>query len=238
MSFFIKHAKANRSGVLVMLGFQLFLFLLGFFMVLGINRFINEDRDYAAIASMMALMGTVFGGLVRGAGAPTRYCMAVSMGHTRRAYMIADPIITAINSLIGIGAAFLLNKFELWMYSLIYPGWELSFDVFVVFKLWQIPIFVIGLCILDFCLGALQLRFGAKGFAAVWFPFCFLPMICMNSIEAAKEGGTSLLAQLGNGILFLVGLLSPAAWAAAGIVLVLVLVVLSGLCYRSAAIKA
>ena len=51
MNFFIKHLKANRAGVLIMLGFQAALFLFGFLIVVCINAFVNEDRDYAAIGS-------------------------------------------------------------------------------------------------------------------------------------------------------------------------------------------
>lgn len=237
MSFFLKHLKVNRGGVLVMLVFQAALFLMGFLIVVVINAFVNEDRDYAAIGGMMALMATLFGGLVRGSGGMNRYRMAVSMGQTRRAYMLADPIITMFNTLVGIGFAWLLDKFELWIYSVLYPGWELDLDVFVAMKWWYYPIFILGICFLDFCFGALQLRFGNMGFALVWFPLCFLPMIIGNSVHAVEEGGTSLLAQIGRGILFLIGLLSPAMWAAVGILLVLGLLVLSVLCYRKAEVR-
>lgn len=237
MSFFIKHLKVNRDGIPIMLVFQLALFLTGVLIVAAINAFVNEDRDYAAIGSMMALMATLFGGLVRGSGAMNRYRMAVSMGHTRLGYMLADPVITAINTLVGIAFAWLLNQFELWLYSVVYPGWKLDFDVFVVMKWWYYPIFVLAICILDFCFGALQLRFGNKGFAAIWFPLCFLPMIAGNSVDAAKEGSTSLLAQIGKGILFLAGLLSPGAWLGVLIVFLLGLLALSVLCYRKAEVR-
>ncbi len=68
MDFFVKHWKVNRSGTLMMLAFQLGLFLMGVVMVLGINAFLNDDRDYAAVGGMMALMATVMGGLARGSG--------------------------------------------------------------------------------------------------------------------------------------------------------------------------
>ena len=86
--------------------------------------------------------------------------------------------------------------------------------------------------------GALLLRFGSKGFAAVWFPLCFLPLIVMKSVDAAADGGASLLAQIGRGIAFLTGLLSPAVWCAAGILLALALLALSALCYSRSEIKA
>ena len=70
------------------------------------------------------------------------------------------------------------------------------------------------------------------------FPLCFGPMIVSNSIAAVKNGSGSLLAQIGRGIAFLIGLLSPAMWCAAGILLALALLVLSALCYGRAEIKA
>lgn len=237
MSFFLRHLRANRSGVLVMLAFQGGLFLFGFLLVVIVNAFLNDEQDYAAIGSMMALMGAVFGGLLRGQGAPARYRMALSMGHTRRSYILADPVITALNCLVGIGAAWLLSKLEMWVYGLLYPGWECDFDVIAMFKWWYVPILVAAVCLLDFCLGALQLRFGPKGFAAIWFPLCFGPMIVANSLDAAEEGGTSLLARIGHGIFFLAGLLSPAMWAAAGAALLLALVALSALCYSRSEIR-
>lgn len=235
--FFVKHLKVNRNGIPIMLAFQLALFLTGVIIVVVINATVNDDRDYAAIGGMMALMATLFGGLVRGSGAMNRYRLAVSMGHTRRSYMLADPVITMLNTLVGLVFAWLLNKFELWLYGVLYPGWELDFDVFVVMKWWYYLIFILVICVLDFCFGALQIRFGNAGFAAVWFPLCFLPMIAGNSVDAAREGGASLLAQIGRGILFLTGLLSPAMWAAVGIVVVLGLLVLSVLCYRKAEVR-
>lgn len=234
MNFFIRHMKVNRNGVLIMLGFQAALFLAGVLIVVCINAFVNQDRDYAAIGSMMALVATVFGGLVRGNGGAHRYHMAVSMGRTRRSYMLADPVLTAMNCLVGIAFAWALNKLELWIYSVLYPGWEMQFDLHSVMKWWFYAIFIAGICVVDFCFGALQLKFGAKGFAAIWFPCCFAPMIISNTVRAAQEGGTSLLAQIGHGILFLVGLLRPSMWAAVGVVILLALLVLSVMCYRTA----
>ena len=231
MSFFFKHLRANRSGTLIMLAMQGGLFLFGVLMVLGVNTFLNDEQDYAAIGSMMALFGTVFGGLLRGSGAPVRFRMALSMGHTRRAYILADPVITFINCLIGVGAAWLLGKLELWLYGLLYPGWMCDFDVSIIFRWWSILLLAAVVSIADFCMGAFQLRFGAKGFMAIWFPLCFSPMIVVNCLNAAEEGGASLMAQIGRGLIFLAGLLTPAMWAAVGAALLLVLVALSALCY-------
>ena len=50
MRFFLQHMRANRDGMLIMLGIQGGLFLLGVLIVLGINAGLNDERDYAAIA--------------------------------------------------------------------------------------------------------------------------------------------------------------------------------------------
>ena len=236
MNFFVRHLKVHRSGVLLMLAFQAGLFLLGVVMVLGINAFWNDEQDYAAIGGMMALMAAVIGGFVRGTGM-SRYRLAVSMGWTRRAYMLADSLMTMLFVTAGAAFAALLNQLEIWLYSVIYPGWELDMNIFAMVPWWFYPLFVVGITVLDFLFGALVLRFGTKGFAFVWFPLCFLPMIIGNSVDAAREGSASLLAQLGRGIVFVIGLLSPAMWAAAGAALVLVLLVLSVLCYRRAEVR-
>lgn len=62
-------------------------------------------------------------------------------------------------------------------------------------------------------------------------PLCFSPMIVVNGLNAAEEGGASLMAQIGRGLIFLAGLLTPAMWTAVGAALLLVLVALSALCY-------
>ncbi len=236
MDFFVRYWKVNRGGMLMMFAFQAGLFLMGVVMVLIINIF-NKDRDYAAIGGMMALMATIIGGLTRGTGM-SRYQLAVSMGRTRRSYMLADPILTAINCAAGIAFAWLLNQLELRLYAMIYSGWELALNIFHKIDQWWFYLaFILGICLLDFLFGALMLRFGSKGFAAVWFPLCFLPLIITGSVDAAKEGGTSLLAQIGRGMVYLTGLMPPMLWAAVGGALLLALLTLSVLFYRKAEIR-
>lgn len=232
MDFFSRHLRVNRDSVLLMLGIQFALFLFGVCLVLLINRFINEDLDFATIGGLMALMGSIFGGLMRGQGAPVRCRLAVSMGRTRRSYILTDPVITALNCLVGIGFAWVLSKVELALYTALYPGWTCELDLAVVFQWWVILLIVAGVCFLDFCLGALQLRFGAKGFAAVWFPLCFTPMIFGQAARAVQEGHDNLLALVGRAALFAAGLLPPAAWAVIGVLLLLAILALSVQCYR------
>lgn len=237
MDFFVKDLKATRSGFLITLVMQGFLFLFGFLIVLIINATVNHDQDYALIGSMMALAISLFGGLLRGNGGMNRFRTAVSMGCTRRSYILADPFITALNGVAGIAFAWLLSKFELLVYRALYPGYEMDFDVIALMKWWHFLLFIVGVCIVDYLMGALQLRFGTKGFAIVWFPLCFSGVFINATVGAAQEGRSSLLSQLGRAILFVAGLLSPAMWAAVGIVILLVLLAFSTMWYQKAEIR-
>lgn len=237
MDFFSRHLRANRDGVFIMLVLQGGLFLFGVCIVLLINRFINEDLDFATIGSLMALMGSVFGGLMRGSGGPVRYRMAVCMGRTRRSYILADPVITALNCLVGIGFSWVLSKVELALYTALYPGWVCSMDLSVIFQWKFVLVIVAGVCFLDFCLGALQLRFGAKGFVAVWLPLCFSPAIFGQAVRAVEAGSNSLLGRLGRVVLFVAGLLPPPVWIAVGVLLGLALLAASVQCYRRVEVR-
>ena len=107
-----------------------------------------------------------------------------------------------------------------------------SMDLSVIFQWKFVLVIVAGVCFLDFCLGALQLRFGAKGFAAVWLPLCFFPMIFGQAARAVEAGSNSLLGRLSRVVLFVAGLLPPPVWIAVGVLLGLALLAASVQCYR------
>lgn len=237
MAFFVKHLKATRSGFWIMPAMQGFVFLFGLLMVLSINAFINDDRDYALIGSLMALAVSVFGGLLRGGSAVSRYRITISMGYPRRAYLLADPLITALNCVEGVIFSWVLSKFELWLYQTLYPGWEMEFDIIGMMKWRHFLLFIVGACILDYLIGAMMLRFGNKGIAIICCPLSFSGVFLNATVGAARAGSTSLLAQLGRGMLFVAGLLRPAMWAAVGAALLLVLLVFCTLWYRKAEIR-
>lgn len=237
MDFFVKHLKATRSGFWIMLVMQGFVFLFGLLMVVCINLFVNEDRDYALIGSLMALVVPAFGGIARGNGAMNRYRIAVSMGYPRWFYLLADPFITALNCAEGIVFAWILSKVELWVYHALYPGWEMEFDLIDMMEWWNFLLLIVGSCFLDYLLGALILRFGNKAFTILFCPLGLSGVFLNATVGAARRGSASLLAQLGRGLLFVAGLLRPAMWAAVGAIILLALLILSTMCYRRAEVR-
>jgi len=236
MRFFQKDLRATCRGPLLMLGFQLGFFLFGILIVVLVNTFLNDDWDYAPVGSLMALIGIFAGMLTRGSGAAVRFRLAISMGQTRRDYLLMDPLLTALMALVGVGAAWCLLQAELGLYSLLYPGYENGIDLAAAFRWKYILPMVLGVSLLDLFLGAVQIRFGAKGLAMIWFPLCFAPGVIAQAVDAAQSGGTSLLARIGQGVLALVAP-GPAVWAALGAAVVLAVLAFSVSGYRKAEIR-
>ena len=84
---------------------------------------------------------------------------------------------------------------------------------------------------------AVILRFGTKGFGVLWIVVWGSFMLIPASLSSASEGGTSLLAKLGNGILWLAGILPPLAWAGVGAALVIAMTTAGVLFLRQAEVR-
>ena len=161
--------------------------------------------------------------------------MAVSMGQTRRDFLLIDPLLTVLTSLLGVGVAWCLTQAETWLYSLLYPGYENELDLTVIFQWKYIPL-ILGVALLDLFLGAVHTRFGFKGFAVLWFPLCFAPAVIGQALRAAQSSSGSLLAGIGRGLLALAGL-EMTAWLAIGAAVVLAMLAFIGFSYNRAEIR-
>jgi len=235
---FLQYCKVNRKAPLYMVLWQLGFFVFGVAMVLIINRFLNDDKDFACMGALLALIATLVGSLARGnTTLSTRFSLAVSMGQTRRFFLLWDTVISLLVCLLGMVTAWGFYHLELLLYGALYPGFENGMPLDVVYR-WQILLpAALVLSVASLVFGAVQLRFGLKGFGTVWLIFCASSMVLPRAIEAALEGSTSLLARLGGGVLWLARALPPAAWAGLGGAVLLALTVWSFRYFWRAAVK-
>ena len=207
--------QVNRKAVLIMLAFQAGFFAFGVGLVLFINRFLNDEPSYGCVGSMMAAIG-VFAGVAAGGTGSTRFRLAVMMGQSRRSFLLWDTLATACRAAVGWLAAWGLYHLEIALYTALYPGFvnEMSLMPFFIWP--ALGAVVLGVCVLDLAIGAIQVRFGNKVFLALWLILCFSPMVVGRAVDMAQSGQATLLARLGESILAVAGALTPGQWALAG----------------------
>ena len=159
------------------------------------------------------------------------------MGQTRRSFLLWDTAINLAAVAMGIIFSWVLWQGEAALYALLYPGYSNDIPVELVYR-WQVlaPMAVI-LPLVCLFFSAVILRFGTKGFGVLWIVVWGSFMLIPASLSSASEGGTSLLAKLGNGILWLAGILPPLAWAGVGAALVIAMTTAGVLFLRQAEVR-
>lgn len=228
MQSFVKYCKTNRRMPLFMLCWQAGFFLFGMIMVLVINALFNDEPDYACLGTLLSLLAVFIGGFLRIGGSLTMdYRLAVSMGFTRRSYLASCPIVTALLTIQGFLTSWLLYFLEKALYSAIYPNFVNEVPLEVAFQWWVLPLAIAVLIPLGLFVTALNIRLGSKAFLYVWIIFCLCFAVLPNTVNSALDGGTSLLARLGRGILSFVSAVPVTGWIAIGIVLAVAALVFS-----------
>lgn len=234
----MKYIRANRTAPLYMLLWQSVFFALGVAMVLIINAILNEEPNYACIGSLLALVATLFGTIARNnLSSHVQFRLAVSMGETRRSFLLCTPIITAGISLFGFFTAWLLYLAEKALYTAIYPDFVNDMPMEDVFSGGVILCLVAGTVVLDLVMSALMQRFGSRGFLSIWLLFCGLFMILPRMIDAYQSGSTSILARTGGFILTAIITIPVKGWIAIGIIFVLALLVFAVNTFRKAEVR-
>lgn len=210
-----KYFQSNRKPFLYQLLFQLGFFTAGLVIVLIINRFFNEDMDYACMGTLMSLCGILAGNAIQISNVSFR--LTVAMGQTRRYYLLWNLVTSTLLTLQGWLTAFCLYKLESGLYSVLYAGY--TDEMPAMGRIFQLrfaalSIVLIGIIFLFF--GALFIKFGAKGFWTLWIITCFSFMFLPQSVDRFQSGDTSLLAKLGGLVVAIAALLTPAMWVGVG----------------------
>ena len=193
--------KANWGFFLFQLGFQLGFFVFGMTLVIIVNRFFNEDMDYACLGTMMSLCGMLASmfALVNN----LNFRMTVLMGQTRRYFLLWQPLTIAALVLQGWLTSFLLYQLEHRLYGVLYPGFTEDIPVGEAFKWWIVALFAVLTPIICLFLGALHVKLGTKGFFVIWMAICFAPLTLTHAVDSWQSGRSHLLAKLGGVLLLL-----------------------------------
>lgn len=236
---FTKYLRANREGPLYILAWQGGFLALGLAMTLvGIRLTAGNEESYACLGSLYVLVATVAGVMVRGqTSGAGRFDLVMSMGLTRREYLLYDPMVTALIGAMGLAISWIVYHLETWWHHCFYPDAVSAMDIYVIFRLKYILLFLLGLVLMDLVFTALTLRFGFNAFRAVWIALCLSCVVIPNSVSAYQEGGGSLFAKLGWLLLTVARLLTPTMWLAVGIAALLAVLAASVRVLQKAEVK-
>ena len=194
-------------------------------------HFLMEPGDgFATIGALFAFFAIAVGVLARGnQSSSTRYALAISMGQTRRSYLLWDSLAGFLECLLFTGVVILLGVLERNLYMALYPGEEDVLDFIQAFLRYRLAFWIVlAACAvfvcLDLLLTALMIRFGRRGMFVFLVPVWAVSLVITPALNAVRGNPGSLMARLGEGLIWLGGLLYGVGGVIAIAALVLVLV--------------
>lgn len=196
MKTLLKYIKVNRGDLVYNLIFQLLAFLVGLVMVIVINTFFNDDSDFAPMGTFFAIIIPVITCIMRCAN--NRLSLALSMGQTRRSFIVCDTLLNAVSFLVSMAVCRLLLMLELWLYARLYPGFENAFALEMLLTIPKIGVLCAAVAALGLLFAMIKTRFGQKGFSGAWIAMWLLYMVGARAVSAAKEGEAGFLAEAGR----------------------------------------
>ena len=190
------------------------------------------------MGTLFGLAGVLPGVLLRGnTSGHIRFRLAVTMGQTRKSFLLWDTAITLLVAMIGIFTVWVLWHGESYLYRLLYPAYTNDIPLEVVFR-WQImAVVLLALPMVTLFFTGITQRFGTKGLGVLWLLLWGGCMLIPAAVGSAADGGTSLLARMGGGVLWLAGILPPLAWACMGAAVLIAAAVAGILCLCTTEVK-
>ena len=215
---FSKDLRLHKNGILGQLLGLVGAFVFGVILV-AIIMFTDDDPG------SWFCMGTLMAGLVLVAltlftsafGYPQEFMLALSMGRTRKSFMVSYYLRLLITLLLGWALILLLHQIELRSYTLLY--YKYQNEVFFSFLTdWRVlvPVFLL-LPIGSMFLGALYGKYGKKGLMGFYFIWLFCCFVLPRMFEH-EEPGEGVLDQMATGLLHTIQAVPVGVWIGFGAV--------------------
>ena len=207
-----------RREVFYIVFWTVLMWAIGVAMVLALTAFLFEPGDgYVLFGSVFSFIGALAGIVSsRNLNGNTRFSLAVSMGQTRKAFLLWNSALKVGESIGAMLLIYLLSQVESGLYQYLFPGEEnvLQFvgEMFLgKWTVWILAGSAVGFALVDLLLMSLMLRFGMKVLYVIIFSACFLPGLCSKAATAYETQDSTLMAQLGGLLVQMVRFFTTAA---------------------------
>lgn len=184
---FVKMIKSRRSEwrlisviCVLVFGFSIFLQCM---VSLDTDKYIDVSTVFFMWIICFILFFISFGGTV-----VRQFNLYISMGGTRKTFIISMWLISAIKYVAVFLLAFVMHKIQ----NAVLPG-RLFADIGFFFKSYACIIVIVMLPLIELLVGSLILRFGTKAYWVIWGIYMVLSMLPANIEKAMENKGDSLL---------------------------------------------
>ncbi len=149
---------------------------------------LSEDSFYTSMGTMMAVLGllaySVFGFLTY----THEFNLALTMGRTRKEFLVFYALERLIMSVLLLGVSFLLSPIETALYKVLYPTWYLDNFLMTWLLDWRVLLALIAVMVLlPMFFGSMYSRFGKTFYVivyAIWIIACIgLPRLAAHFDE-------------------------------------------------------
>lgn len=232
-----KTIRVNRMDIVYLLGFQLGFFLVGMVMVLIINRFFNEDPDFACMGSLMGLVGAMAGLMCRGnLLGKTRCNLALSMGQTRKYALASEAIcdFSLIVAALAVGRA--LYALEKGLYLALWPGFENDIPMEMFYR-WRVLALVVPAVLVGALFITAVMMRSNKAMLVCYLAFIVCVWAFGRGMNDLEDGYGGPLATVAGWVKTAVLTVPPAGWAAIGGAAAVAMVAFTVWVYRTAEAK-
>lgn len=206
---FKKNTILQKNNLLVSFLCGLGAFAFGVALTLLIVTLEHEQAWFCmgtVIAIFMLLLFMVIVGITSYAA---EFRMCLSMGGTRRGFLLSYALRLALTLALNYVFIRLLYIGERALYGAVFPGMANETPFTFLSSLWCLPVLA-GLGILAMFLGSLRARFGNKGMIAFWFLWMFCCLILPRMFD---RDDTSALGAAANAVLAAIVTVPLTVWA-------------------------
>lgn len=184
----------------------LMLFILGGWIFGMILHFVIVALD-SSITSYFP-MGTVMAVVIAGLCAGVMWAiqlgfyfnLEISMGSTRKGFLISFYLVGFLFELCYIGEIILLNLAERVLERQLYSDLECEIDILPYLLKWGVPAMAAIMFLCGF-MGTLILRYGKKASWALWLIWMFCFLVLPRIHDAAEKAPDSLFGRIGNAVI-------------------------------------
>ena len=214
----LKDLRLHKNGILGQLLILLGAFLFGVILVTIIMLTDDDPGSWFCMGTLMAGLVLVAIALFTSAfGYPQEFMLALSMGRTRKEFMVSYYLRTLVTLLLGWALILILHQIELRGYTLYFYRYqnEIFFSFLTDWRV-LVPVFLL-LPVLSMFLGGLYGKYGKKGlmgFYFIWL-FCCFVLPRMFDHEEPSEG---VLDQVAVGLLRAILIVPVGVWIGFGAV--------------------